>query len=384
MKSVAVLGSTGAIGTRTLDVIRELGEEYIVPVLVAGRNVERLAEQVKAFRPKLVVVADDEARRALLSRLDSHDVSDVLIGDEGLVAAAQYPSDVVVNAVMGARGILPALETVKRGARLALANKECLVAAGHFIMDTAKQNGSEILPVDSEHSALFQCLSAGRTDEVERLILTASGGPFRTFTKEELRDVTLEQALRHPNWSMGKKITVDSATLMNKGLEVIEAHHLFQAPYDKISVLVHPESIVHSMVEYKDGSVMAQLATHDMRLPIQHALTYPSRVALSWPRLDFKAYRTLSFEEPDLERFPALRLAMEAGRTGQFAPCILNAANEVAVEHFLEQRISYRRITEVVEETLQSLEGGKPSTVADILAMDQEARRCANAILQKG
>jgi 1-deoxy-D-xylulose-5-phosphate reductoisomerase len=267
---------------------------------------------------------------------------------------------------------------------LALANKECLVAAGKFIKDAAALAEAEIIPVDSEHCALFQCMLAGSRDEVHQWILTASGGPFRTYSKADLEAVTVEQALRHPNWSMGKKITVDSATLMNKGLEVIEAHHLFDAPYDKISVLVHPESIVHSMVEYVDGSVLAQLATHDMKLPIQYALTFPDRVTAPWPRLNLAEIGRLTFEEPDLDRFPALRVAIESGKSGGYAPCILNAANEVAVEAFLRGQIGYRRIAALVESVISDLAGGEPKSVEDILDMDRRARAEAELLLTKG
>lgn len=384
MKTVAILGSTGAIGTRALQVIDELSQELTVDVLVAGHNMSLFADQVKRFQPKFVSVADEEAKVNLLERLGNGPRPDIAVGDEGLLLGALYPSDLVINAVMGARGILPALKTVERGARLCLANKECLVAAGDFIMALSKRVGNEIIPVDSEHCALFQCMLAGKPEEIERWTVTASGGPFRTLPKEKLGNVTVADALAHPNWSMGKKITVDSATLMNKGLEVIEAHHLFGAPYDKIEVLVHPESIIHSMVEYVDGSVMAQLATHDMRLPIQYAVTYPRRVQAPWPRLNLAALGRLTFEEPKIEQFPALNLAIEAGRAGGFAPCILNAANEVAVEAFLTGRISFVQVTEVVHRTLEAIPAESPTCVEDVLTMDLEARERARAILQKG
>lgn len=384
MTTVSILGSTGAIGTRTVDVIRALGEEYQIGAMMAGRNVDLLLEQIRNVHPRLVGVADDETRKALLDRLAPSERTEIVVGDEGLAECAAFPADTVVNAVVGARGILPALEVVRRGARLALANKECLVAAGTFIKGEAARVGAEIIPVDSEHCALFQCMLSGRRDEVHRFILTASGGPFRTYDREALESVTVEQALKHPNWSMGKKITVDSATLMNKGLEVIEAHHLFDAPYDKISVLVHPESIVHSMVEYEDGSVVAQLATHDMKLPIQYAITYPERRLAPWPRLNLAEVGTLAFEQPDVEKFPALRLAMEAGKSGGYAPCILNAANEVAVDAFLSGRISYRRIAHLVEEVISKLAGGEPQSVEDVLDMDRRARGQAELLLMKG
>ncbi|WAH35374.1 1-deoxy-D-xylulose-5-phosphate reductoisomerase [Alicyclobacillus dauci] len=384
MQTVAVLGSTGAIGTRTLEVIKALGDAVRVPVLVAGHNMVLLADQIKLFEPELVGVADEEASRELLGLLGSKNKPAIVVGDEGLNVCAEYPTDVLVNAVMGARGIMPALIAVRRGARLALANKECLVAAGSFIMAEAEAAHAEIVPVDSEHCALFQALLGGTPSEVERFILTASGGPFRLLDPEKLQQVTVEDALQHPNWSMGKKITVDSATMMNKGLEVIEAHHLFAAPYDKIEVLVHPQSIVHSMIEYVDGSVMAQLATHDMRLPIQYALTYPERVSLPWPRLDFKTYNQLTFEEPNTDKFPALKLAVQAGCRGGYAPCVLNAANEVAVDAFLSGVISFVEISQTVESTLEALGSGSPTSVDDVIAMDGQARDRARAILMKG
>ncbi|EJY55613.1 1-deoxy-D-xylulose 5-phosphate reductoisomerase [Alicyclobacillus hesperidum URH17-3-68] len=384
MTYVTILGSTGAIGTRTLAVLSALGDTYQVAGLAAGHNVELLAEQIRRFHPQLVAVADDDARKRLLSLLGTADAPEVLVGDEGLLACASMPAQVVVNAVMGARGILPAMAVVRQGARLALANKECLVAAGTFIMREAIAAKAEIVPVDSEHCALHQCMQSGRPSEVRRWILTASGGPFRTWPRERLASVTVADALKHPNWNMGKKITVDSATMMNKGLEVIEAHHLFAAPYDKIAVLVHPESIVHSLVEYEDGSLMAQLATHDMRLPIQYAVTYPERVDLSWPRLDLAEVGRLTFEDPDFEKFPALRLAMDAGRAGGYAPCVLNAANEVAVDAFLRNQISYSRIASLVADVLDDLHSGSPSSIDDVLHMDGLARERARLLLTKG
>lgn len=383
MQTVAILGSTGAIGTRALEVVEALAGQVKVTVLAAGENTELLARQIAQFQPRLVSVGTEAAVKDLTARLGA-DAPEIVVGDEGIIKAATYPTDIVLNAVMGARGIQPALAAVRRGARLALANKECLVAAGSFIMAEARQHGALIVPVDSEHCALFQSMLAGQPREVERWIITASGGPFRTWETGRLATATIADALNHPNWNMGKKITVDSATLMNKGLEVIEAHHLFAAPYDKIEVLVHPQSIVHSMVEYIDGSVMAQLATHDMRLPIQYALTYPNRLKLSWPRLNFANYGQLTFEQPDTNKFPALALAISAGRAGGYAPCILNAANEVAVSAFLAGEITFVRIAQVVEETLAYESGGSPSSVDDVVAMDRQARERARVILMKG
>ncbi|WP_206830770.1 1-deoxy-D-xylulose-5-phosphate reductoisomerase [Alicyclobacillus fructus] len=382
MKRIAILGSTGTIGVQALEVLSHL-DTYEVVALAAGRNVERLAEQVRRHRPKIVGVADEESGRRLRELLREEKV-DIVVGDDGLVACAAYPSDVVLNAVVGARGILPALAAVGRGARLALANKECLVAAGDLILRAMRDAGAEIVPVDSEHCALHQCLRSGRAEEVARLVLTASGGPFRTWPRERMAEITVRDALRHPNWSMGQKITIDSATMMNKGLEVIEAHHLFGVPYDKIAVLVHPESIVHSMVEFVDGSMVAQLATADMRLPIQYAITYPARTGAPWPRLDLASVGALHFEEPDLNKFPCLRLAVEAGRSGGIAPCVLNAANEVAVDAFLRERIPFLRIPEVVAAVLERIPNETPQSVDDILRADGQARRLAEDYVAKG
>lgn len=382
MKRIAILGSTGTIGVQALEVLSQL-DTYEVVALAAGRNVERLAEQIRQYRPKLVGVADEEARRALRELVPGERV-DIVVGDEGLVACAAYPSDVVLNAVVGARGILPALAAVGRGARLALANKECLVAAGDLILRAMRDAGGEIVPVDSEHCALHQCLRSGRPEEVLRLVLTASGGPFRSWPKARMAEVTVRDALRHPNWNMGQKITIDSATMMNKGLEVIEAHHLFAVPYDKIAVLVHPESIVHSMVEFVDGSMVAQLATADMRLPIQYAITYPERLPAPWPRLNLASVGALHFEEPDLDKFPCLRLAVEAGRAGGIAPCVLNAANEVAVDAFLREKIPFLRIPEVVQAVLERVPNEAPQSVDDVLRADGQARRLAELYVAKG
>lgn len=382
MKRIAILGSTGTIGVQALEVLSQL-DTYEVVALAAGRNVERLAEQIRQYRPKLVGVADEEARRALRELVPGERV-DIVVGDEGLVACAAYPSDVVLNAVVGARGILPALAAVGRGARLALANKECLVAAGDLILRAMRDAGGEIVPLDSEHCALHQCLRSGRPEEVLRLVLTASGGPFRSWPKARMAEVTVRDALRHPNWNMGQKITIDSATMMNKGLEVIEAHHLFAVSYDKIAVLVHPESIVHSMVEFVDGSMVAQLATADMRLPIQYAITYPERLPAPWPRLNLASVGALHFEEPDLDKFPCLRLAVEAGRAGGIAPCVLNAANEVAVDAFLREKIPFLRIPEVVQAVLERVPNEAPQSVDDVLRADGQARRLAELYVAKG
>ncbi|GGI94562.1 1-deoxy-D-xylulose 5-phosphate reductoisomerase [Alicyclobacillus cellulosilyticus] len=385
-KRVSVIGATGVIGGLTLDVVAQFPDMFEVVALSGGYNAARLAELVMRFTPRYVAVADDVTRRVLVDRLRAagHPVPEIGVGGAGMVEAASLPSDVVVLATVGARGLPAAWAAIARGATVALANKETLVAAGDLVMPFARARNATILPVDSEHSALLQCLHSGRPEAVRRYILTASGGPFRTRSARELRDVTVAEALRHPTWSMGKKITIDSATLMNKGLEVIEAHHLFAASYDQIEVVIHPQSVVHSLVEFVDGALLAQLGTADMRIPIQYALTYPARYVAPWPRLDLVAMGSLTFEPPDLVRFPSLRLAYEAGRAGGYAPCVLNAANEVAVEAFLTGRISFVDIPRLVEAVLTAHPAGMPQSVEDIIEMDAWARQKATALLEEG
>lgn len=383
--SVTVLGSTGVIGQNTLSVIESLADEVRVVALTAGRNAVRLAEQIRAFRPAFVAVQDDQTRAELLQMLgDFQPRPEIGVGPDAMNQAAAVPSDIVVSAVVGARGLPPTCVALERGATVALANKETLVAGGDLVMPLCRKNGAKILPVDSEHSALLQCLQAGEVGDVRRYVLTASGGPFRTWRREQFEHATVEAALRHPNWTMGRKITVDSASLMNKGLEVIEAHHLFAAPYDKIDVVVHPQSVIHSMVEYADGSILAQLGPADMRLPIQYALTWPHRPASPWPRLDLLALSELTFEAPDVDRFPSLRLAYEAGRAGGYAPCVLNAANEVAVESFLAGRMTFLQMAKLVESILQLHSPGQPKHLDDILQMDAWARETAHKMVEKG
>jgi 1-deoxy-D-xylulose-5-phosphate reductoisomerase len=383
--SVTILGSTGVIGTGTLDVVRAFGENYEVVALCAGRNAAKLAEQIRSFHPPYVSVQDEETRLALLDLLQGFSpLPEIGVGEDGLLEAAALPSDIVVSGIVGSRGMKPTWVAIARGAVIALANKETLVAAGDLVMPFARDCGAKIIPVDSEHCALFQCLLAGRPDEVANYTLTASGGPFRTWTPAQLRTVTVEQALKHPNWSMGQKITIDSASLMNKGLEVIEAHHLFGASYDQIRVLVHPQSMIHSMVEFVDGSTLAQLASPDMRLPIQYALTYPERFSNPWPRIDWLKVGPLTFEAPDLTRFPSLGLAYAAGRQGGYAPCVLNAANEIAVNGFLDGRISFRGMAKLVESMLERNISGTPRELNDIVGMDNWARTTAQELLEKG
>lgn len=385
MKTISILGSTGVIGRLTVDVLQKLPETYRLRALAAGSNMTVLAQQIRTLQPECVAVAEESSRQALLADLaDLPRIPEVLVGDEGLSVVADIPTDVVVSAIVGSKGLRPTWRALLRGATVALANKETLVAAGDLVMPLAAQHGATILPVDSEHSALFQCLQAGQQSEIGCYWITASGGPFRTWTSDALQHATIHDALKHPTWTMGQKITIDSATLMNKGLEVIEAHHLFAAAYDKIKVVVHPQSIVHSMIEYQDGSVLAQLGTHDMRGPIQYALTYPNRVEGVWPKLDLAAIGQLTFEEPDLQKFACLRLALAAGRAGGYAPSVLNAANEAAVAAALAERIRFSSIPAVVESVLEQHQSGTPHTVDDVLAMDEWARQRAEAIMKRG
>lgn len=355
MKNLAVLGSTGSIGTQTLDVVRANRDLFTIKVLAANNSIDQLAEQIAEFSPELAVLADEQAADELRKRNTGKTV--ILGGKEGLVKAAAYDgTDIVVTSLMGFAGLAPTMAALEKGKDIALANKETLVVAGELVMKKAAEKGAAILPVDSEHCALFQCLQGEKRKTVEKLILTASGGPFRGKKVAELKNVSIKDCLAHPTWSMGKKITVDSATLVNKGLEVIEAHWLYDMPYDKIQVAVHPQSIVHSMVAYQDGAVMAQLGSTDMKLPIQYALTYPDRVKSEWKRLDFWNMQPLTFEKPDMDTFRGLKIAYEAGKAGGTMPCVMNAANEVAVAAFLAGKIGFLDIYELIEKALERRE----------------------------
>lgn len=355
MKNLAVLGSTGSIGTQTLDVVRANRDLFTIKVLAANSSIDQLAEQIAEFSPELAVLADEQAADELRKRNTGKTV--ILGGKEGLVKAAAYDgTDIVVTSLMGFAGLAPTMAALEKGKDIALANKETLVVAGELVMKKAAEKGAAILPVDSEHCALFQCLQGEKRKTVEKLILTASGGPFRGKKVAELKNVSIKDCLAHPTWSMGKKITVDSATLVNKGLEVIEAHWLYDMPYDKIQVAVHPQSIVHSMVAYQDGAVMAQLGSTDMKLPIQYALTYPDRVKSEWKRLDFWNMQPLTFEKPDMDTFRGLKIAYEAGKAGGTMPCVMNAANEVAVAAFLAGKIGFLDIYELIEKALERRE----------------------------
>jgi 1-deoxy-D-xylulose-5-phosphate reductoisomerase len=383
MKHLAILGSTGSIGMSTIDVIASRPDAFRVVALAAGRNVSRLESQALALRPELVVVADPDQAKALASRLPSS--TRVVHGRDGLIQAARHPeADLVVCGLVGAAGIEPAYAAVDAGKDVALANKEALVAAGAFIIARARATHATILPVDSEHNALHQCLRGESIDEIEALWLTASGGPFREWPREALAQATPEQALRHPTWVMGPKVTIDSATLMNKGLEVIEARWLFDVGPDRIRVVIHPESIVHSLVEFVDGSYKAQLSASDMRHPIQYALTYPRRLPASWKPFDLVAAGSLHFEAPDPDRFPCLGLAVHALRLGGAAPAVANAANEVAVSAFLEHRAGFLDIPATLRAALDRHADAPAATLDDILAADRLARKTATDLLVSG
>ncbi|MDX2179564.1 MAG: 1-deoxy-D-xylulose-5-phosphate reductoisomerase [Bryobacteraceae bacterium] len=377
MKSLTILGSTGSIGTSTLDVVRRWPERFQIFALAAGQNVDLVVRQIAEFHPQVVVMADITARDRLAARI-SGPKPELLYGPEALVRVATATEvGFVMSAIVGVAGLEATYEAVRRGIQVGLANKEVLVAAGSLVMAAARESGTELLPVDSEHNGAHQCLRGGRRSEVTKLILTASGGPFRTTPAREFEKITPAQALKHPTWKMGARITVDSATLMNKGFELIEACWLFDfAPRD-VEVVVHPQSTVHAMVEFADGSVLAQVSTTDMRMPIQYALTYPERANAPVPRMDWTVARDWQFAPPDLERFPCLRLAGEAFEAGGAATAVLNAADEIAVEAFLKEEISFPGIAQVVEDTLNRVPARTPRTVEEVLAADREARAAA-------
>ena len=374
MKNISVLGSTGSIGTQTLDVVRKSEGELKVSALAAGRDISGLEKQVREFKPGLVCVGDADLAGDLKTALKDTETK-VVSGMEGLIEVSTVPeADTVVTAVVGMMGIKPTISAIESGKDIALANKETLVTAGHIIMPLAKEKGIKILPVDSEHSAVFQCLTAEPEAAVDNIILTASGGPFRGYSADQLEKVTLEQALAHPNWSMGKKITIDSATMVNKGLEVIEAKWLFDVTQDHIKVVVHPQSIIHSMVEFCDGAVKAQLGTPDMRLPIQYALTYPDRRYCSEERLTIEKMASLTFERPDTDTFTCLAAGIRAAEKGGLAPTAANAANEIAVQLFLEGKIGFLQIGDLVSEAVSSCETTGEIALNDILECDAEVR----------
>jgi 1-deoxy-D-xylulose-5-phosphate reductoisomerase len=381
-RRISVLGSTGSVGCSTLDLIRRHPDTFAVEALTANGQVERLAEQARQVGARLAVVADEARYRDLKNALSGSGI-EAAAGTAAVIEAASRPADWLMAAIVGAAGLAPTLAAVRRGGVVALANKETLVCAGALMTAEVARSRATLLPVDSEHNAIFQVLDADRPEAVDRIVLTASGGPFRTLPREAMAEVTPEQAVAHPNWDMGAKISVDSATMMNKGLEIIEAQHLFAISADRIDVLVHPQSVVHSMVTYVDGSVLAQMGEPDMRTPIAYTLAWPGRMAAPVKRLDLAAIGQLTFETPDPERFPALRLAREALQSGGSAPTILNAANEVAVRAFLERRIGFLDIAKMVEETLLSLPACPLISLEDVWSVDQEAREAALGLISR-
>lgn len=371
MKKIAILGSTGSIGTQTLDVVRAHSDELEVVALAAGSNKERLKEQIREFHPELVSLSDEKKAQGLKEELAGEAV-EVVCGMDGLIEVAGIDSaDVVVTAVVGMMGILPTMEAIRKGKDIALANKETLVTAGHLIIPMAREYGVSILPVDSEHSAIFQCLQGEPKKALDKILLTASGGPFRGKSAEFLETVTLEDALNHPNWSMGPKITIDSSTMVNKGLEVMEAKWLFGVDYSQIEVVIQPQSIIHSMVQYIDGAVIAQLGTPDMRVPIEYALFYPERRSLPGDRLDFSKLSQITFEKPDYKVFRGLSLAIEAGKTGGTMPTVFNAANERAVAKFLKGEIKYTDIVRSIEKCMDAHKVSAHPDLEEILATEQ-------------
>ena len=381
LKSVSILGSTGSVGCQTIDLISRNPEAYEVVALTANRNIKLLVEQALRFSPKFVAIGDETLYSSLKSTLSNTDIK-VGGGSDAIAEAAAYNTDWVMAAIVGSAGLKPILQAVRRGATIALANKECLVCAGQLLMDELARHKATLLPVDSEHNAIYQVFDFDRSDAVEKLILTASGGPFRNSSHEEMKMATPSAAVAHPNWDMGAKISVDSATMMNKGLEIIEAHHIFSMPEDRIDVVVHPQSVVHSMVSFVDGSILAQLGTPDMRIPIAYTLAWPSRIDTPSKRLNFDLIGSLEFEAPDTKKFPALNLAREALRKGSSATTVLNASNEIAVAAFLDGQIGFLDIMSLVEETLESSDSNVIKSIEDVFRLDELARDTATHLLK--
>ncbi|NOU84840.1 1-deoxy-D-xylulose-5-phosphate reductoisomerase [Paenibacillus sp. LMG 31460] len=380
MKRIAILGSTGSIGTQTLDIVQHASEKFQIEALSGGYNSQLLIEQVKKFHPKVVSVATKELAEEVSKNVSSS--TKVLYGEEGLMeVAASTDADLVVTALVGSQGLKPTMAAIEAGKHIGLANKETLVSAGHIVKDAIRRKGVSLLPIDSEHSAIFQCLNGENRSQIAKITLTASGGSFRDRSREELEGVTVEQALQHPNWSMGAKITIDSATMVNKGLEVIEAHWLFDLSYDQIDVLIHPESVIHSFVEFVDNSVIAQLGNPDMRVPIQYALTYPDRYPTPTNRLDLAAIGKLHFREMDYNRYPCLRMAFESGKQGGTTPTVYNAANEIAVARFLKGEITFLQIEQIIELVLQKHESHSTPHLDVIHEQDIWARAFASSIV---
>ncbi|MBW2095704.1 MAG: 1-deoxy-D-xylulose-5-phosphate reductoisomerase [Deltaproteobacteria bacterium] len=384
MKNITLLGSTGSIGVNALKVLEMYSDQFRVVALGAGRNIERLATQIEQFHPSAVAVQDAETAHQLRELYPDKQACKVLWGNGGFIELATLEeTDTVISAMMGAAGLLPTFSAIRAGKNVALANKETMVMAGGLVMAEAKKQGVSLLPIDSEHSAIFQSLQGHLNEDVRRIILTASGGPFRSFSLEQMAQVTPEDALNHPNWLMGPKITIDSATLMNKGLEAIEAKWLFDLHMDQISILVHPQSIVHSMVEYRDGSTIAQLGVPDMMIPIAYALSYPRHLENALPPLDLGSLRTLSFEEPDLDKFKCLSLALKAASTGGTMPAVLNAANEIAVSAFLSRKIGFLAIPDLIERTMEKHAPLPGESIEEVMDADDLARKTAKALLAK-
>ncbi|MGM0420537.1 MAG: 1-deoxy-D-xylulose-5-phosphate reductoisomerase [Bacillota bacterium] len=383
MKNLVILGSTGSIGEQALAVVSHLNT-WNITALSCHSNITRLADQADRFRPEYLVVFNPSGGEDLKELLPADYKPEILSGREGYKQIAALPeADIVINAIVGAAGLEPSLQAVQAGHKIGLANKESLVIGGNLIMPQVNQGEAEILPIDSEHNAIFQLLQGKAGSEVDSLILTASGGPFRGYSAQELSEVTVADALNHPNWEMGSKITIDSATLMNKGLEVIEAYWLFACSYDKIKVIVHPESIIHSMVQLVDGSILAEMGPADMKIPIQYALTYPARQDSLGQKLDLAALGSLNFQEPDLKAFPALRLAYESGKKGEGYPVVLNAANEIAVQAFLDEKIKFKQIPEIIEDMLEAHSPQKLTDLSDVLALNQEVRVKTEEVIHK-
>ncbi len=382
LKKTVILGSTGSIGRQSLDVINNLSQEWEVVALTANTSIDLLEEQAIEYKPEYVVIMDDKLALDLQKRLQGK--CEVLKGLKGLEDVVSLQGiDLVINGLVGAAGLKPSIAAIKAGNRLGLANKESMVIGGEIINKLLASTGQEIYPVDSEHNAIFQILSSHRDQEIKKILLTASGGPFLNYSRDELQDVSVKEALAHPKWNMGKKISIDSATMMNKGLEVIEAHWLFNTPYDKIDVVVHPESIIHSLIEFIDNSMVAEMGVSDMRLPIQSAFTYPEKKNAQVEELDLFSLEKLTFYKPDVEKFIALKLAYQAGKMGGSYPVVLNAANEVAVDSFLKEKIKFNEITRVIELLLEDHKGESKLSVDDILAIDQQTRKKTREVLDK-
>jgi len=381
-RSVTILGSTGSIGRSTVDLLLKNSDRFTVEALVAQKDVVTLAAQAKALRAKMAVIEDESRYEKLKDALAGTGIT-VATGKAAVIEAAQAPAQWVMSAIVGTAGLRPTYAAIERGAIIALANKESMISAGPVMLEALTRHKATLLPVDSEHNAIFQVLHEPHRAHVEKLILTASGGPFRTFSPEQMASITVEQALKHPTWVMGTKVTIDCSTLMNKGLEMIEASYIFNFPEDQIDILIHPQSIVHSLVAYRDGSLLAQLGIHDMRVPISHTLAWPARMETDLPRLDLSALGQLNFETPDTRQFPAISLARQVLKSGRGRPTILNAANEVAVQAFVEGRVSYLDIVKVCTDVLNEMSESVPTTIDEVLWVDQQARQTATKVIHK-